>query len=52
MVSGYTPESLVEAVLEQYGILVPLELAYAYYEAEPDIIPETLYYYVMSLNEE
>ena len=49
MVNGYTPEGLVEAVFEQYGIEVPLEIAYNYYEADPDLTPETLYYYMMDL---
>ena len=52
MACNYTPEGLVEAVYEQYGIVVPLELAYTYCEVDPYLTPETMYYYMMSLNEE
>ena len=47
MVSN-TPEYLVDEILKQYGISVPLEKAIIYLECDPYLTPETLFRYVIS----
>jgi hypothetical protein len=49
---SYDPQCLVDEVLDQYGIEVPLELCVAYLESDPYLTPETLYMYMMDLEGE
>lgn len=41
-----TPEYLQEAVYNQYGLYVPLEIVITYLDADPYLTPESLYMYV------
>ena len=41
-----SPEYLIEEVMNQYGIEVPMETVLTYLDSDPYLTPETLYDYV------
>ena len=47
-----SPEYLIEEVMNQYGIEVPMETVLTYLDSDPYLTPESLYDYVTRYGEE
>ncbi len=47
---GNTPEYLQQQVFEMYGLEIDLSTVYIYLEMDPYLTPESLYLYIMDLN--